>query len=286
LDGTARVWRSTGGKGLVVLKDDTGRAYSASFSPDGTRVVTASGFIARVCGSTSGREMAVLAAHTDPVRSASFSPDGRKVVTASYDRTARVWDSGDGTELVVLRGHTDWVTSALFSPDGQKVVTASRDDTARVWDSSTGKVIAVLKGHTSHLQQASFSSDGTRIVTPSGDPIRLWDPSAKDLAVRVWDSSSGKELAVLRGHTDRAWQASFSPDGKRIVTASEDGTARIWRRYRPEWWWGVFCMLEFWFSAGFAAALVWSLFADGRAFARMDAEAAREKENRSRPGLK
>ena len=77
-------------------------------------------------------------------------------------------------------------------------------------------------------------------------------------------------------------QASFSHDGKRIVTASWDDTARIWRRTRPEWWWGVFYMLEFWFSAGFAAGLVWSLLADRRAFARMDAEAARAKENRSR----
>jgi hypothetical protein len=42
-------------------------------------------------------------------------------------------------------------------------------------------------------------------------------------------------------------------------------------------------MLEFWFSAVFAAAVVWSLLADRRAFAKMDAEAARAKENRSRP---
>jgi uncharacterized protein YcaQ len=57
----------------------------------------------------------------------------------------------------------------------------------------------------------------------------------------------------------------------------------VWHRTRPEQWWGVFYMLEFWFSAGFAAALVWSLLADRRTFARMDAEAARERENRSRP---
>jgi WD40 repeat protein len=79
---------------------------------------------------------------------------------------------------------------------------------------------------------------------------------------------------VLKGHADAVYNAAFSPDGKRIVTASDDGTARIWRRTRPEWWWGIFYMLEFWFSAGFAVALVWSLLADRRTFARMDAEAA------------
>jgi WD40 repeat protein len=92
----------------------------------------------------------------------------------------------------------------------------------------------------------------------------------------------GKELAVLKGHMHALHCASFSPDGERIVTASGDGRCRIWRRYRPEWWWGIFYMLEFWFSVVFAAALVWSLLADKACFARMDAEAARAKENRSR----
>ncbi len=35
--------------------------------------------------------------------------------------------------------------------------------------------------------------------------------------------------AVLAGHTDKVWHAAFSPDGSRIVTAAEDGTARLYR---------------------------------------------------------
>lgn len=39
---------------------------------------------------------------------------------------------------------------------------------------------------------------------------------------------SSSALAILHGHTEQVWTANFSPDGKRIVTASADKTARIW----------------------------------------------------------
>jgi WD40 repeat protein len=44
---------------------------------------------------------------------------------------------------------------------------------------------------------------------------------------RIWDVASAKEIAILRGHDDAVYSAAFSPDGSRIVTASDDKTARI-----------------------------------------------------------
>lgn len=40
--------------------------------------------------------------------------------------------------------------------------------------------------------------------------------------------SADSQVLALTGHTDRVWAAAFSPDGQRVVTASSDGTARIW----------------------------------------------------------
>ena len=76
------------------------------FSPDGTRVLTASeDKTARLWDAATGQELQVLRGHEDWVHSAVFSPDGARVLTASADNTARLWDAATGQELKVLRGH-------------------------------------------------------------------------------------------------------------------------------------------------------------------------------------
>jgi WD40 repeat protein len=67
--------------------------WSAAFSPDGRRIVTASlDKTARIWDASSGQEIHVLRGHEDSVSSAAFSPDGTRIVTASLDNTVRVWD--------------------------------------------------------------------------------------------------------------------------------------------------------------------------------------------------
>ena len=65
---------------------------SAVFSPDGSKIVTASSDnTARVWDAATGRPLTEPLQHGDSVNSAVFSPDGTKIVTASADGTARMW---------------------------------------------------------------------------------------------------------------------------------------------------------------------------------------------------
>jgi Novel STAND NTPase 1/WD domain, G-beta repeat len=115
-----------------------GEVKSAQFSPDGQRVVTASGDgTARLWFVASGKPIGEPMKHDRQVNSAQFSPDGQRVITASGDGTARLWDAASGKPIGESMKHEGAVKSAQFSPDSQRVVTASMDKTARLWDAAS-----------------------------------------------------------------------------------------------------------------------------------------------------
>src|SRR5262249_5096603 len=71
-----------------VLGGHDGPVNTADFSPDGSRIVTASfDNTARIWDAATAREIAVLRGHDRMVRSAAFSPDGSRIVTGSWDNT-------------------------------------------------------------------------------------------------------------------------------------------------------------------------------------------------------
>ena len=262
LDAASRTLRER-----VVLESHHREVLSAAFSPDGKRIVTASGDrTARLWDAETGKQIGEpLKGHDANVNSAAFSPDGKRIVTASGDGTARLWNAETGNQVgEPLKGHVPPVWNAAFSPNGKRIVTASIDRRARLWDAETRQQIGEpLQGHEgSSVFSAAFSPDGKRIVTASIDKtVRLWDAqtgkqigdplkgheasvrsaafsrdgkrivtASGDRTARLWHAESGKQIGEpLKGHEGDVRNAAFSSDGKRIVTASGDGTARLWR---------------------------------------------------------
>lgn len=199
------------------LVASTASPTSASWSPDGTRIVASCGSVAIVFDVATGLELIRLASHQSFLVDATFSPAGDLVITASTDHTARVWDAHTGVLLHTLEGHTSWLTSAIFSQDGQRIATTGEDGIACIWESMTGRLMHEMKSDADWLSPASFSPDGRWIVAgmSSGN-------------AQVWDAATGELLRRLEGHADGVRSASFSHDGEQIVTSSEDGTARVW----------------------------------------------------------
>ena len=65
----------------------------------------------------------------------------------------------------------------------------------------------------------AVSPDGTRLACLAGE-------GGKQLS--VFDATSGKPTAICKGRTDGVWTYAFSPDGTRLSSGSEDGTACVW----------------------------------------------------------
>ena len=194
----------------ILKHDDDVR--TASFSPDGKFIITASyDKTAKIWNSETGKQVGETLKHDEGVNSASFSPNGKFIVTASDDNTARIWNAETGTMVRELKHH-GFVNSASFSPDGKFIVTASSDYTARIWNAGTGKQVGETLKHGDYVSSVSFSPDGKFIVTASYDNT-----------ARIWNAETGKQV----GEMTTAYLASFSPNGEYLLTVSGDGTAKI-----------------------------------------------------------
>jgi len=232
-DGTARVYRANRAGRFSVqqtLEGHAGQVQSAAFSPnpDDRRIVTASqDGTARVWqAGDSGPAVMLMAlkGHTGPVTSAAFSPDGRHIVTASQDGSARVWltDMRKQPLVSTILQHERPVVAAEFSQQGS-LFTASQDGAARIWQPQTPRMLDELKVPAGALISMAVSQDGQRIVTTSWDreePVLVWQADASGRFSR------GQPLLENPGTVTAA---AFSSDGRRIVTASPDGTARVYR---------------------------------------------------------
>ena len=86
-------------------------------------------------------------------------------------------------------------------------------------------------------------------------------------SLEVEDPATGKALATLDGEFSPVTNlAQFSPDGSRVLVWDFGrDKARVYQRRRPEQWWGVFCLTEFWVTVAFAGLFVWCVVRDRRA---------------------
>jgi WD40 repeat protein len=149
--------------------------------------------------------------HLGDVYSVAYSPDGKQIASGSMEGTVRVWDVSTG-ERRTIKADSDLILSVAFSPDGTQIA-AGRS----LINLSTGSIIRI--GDMS-FDSSAFSADGRFIASGTYKPT----------ACQIWDASTHQSIVQLVGHTSTGHICSvaFFPDGKQIMSASWDGTIRVW----------------------------------------------------------
>jgi len=212
-----RIWTAATGKLRLNPKTYESTEGLPEFSPDGARLVTRSQKSAQVWDVNSGRQLGAPLAHDSFVMSAHFNSDGTRVVTASHDTTAKIWNAETGQLIGKPLQHEYKLMFALFSPDGRHIATSAEDKRIRIWDAASGAVTAEWE-YVTYINSGEFSPDGRRLVTWTLD----------DVTARIWDVERGEAVGLPLRHTSEVKSAQFSPDGTKILTASDDHTARLW----------------------------------------------------------
>ena len=168
--------------------------------------------------------------HTDMISALAFSRDNIYLASASVDKLIIIWTVENGQEYKRITAEDNSLTtdSLAYTPDDKYLVVGTENGTLQLWEKEEkeekNEPVQTLHGNSGAVTFIIFSSDGRLMATGGTDRVCC-----------IWDTTSllaGEPPTKLQGHNGMVCAAAFSPSSiegiQRIVTASYDGSSRIW----------------------------------------------------------
>jgi WD40 repeat protein len=210
-----------------------------------------------------GRVLLKYDAQTSFVCDCQCSPSGRFVAAITEGGRLRFWTSVQEDPSTIDYG--EMVESFAFSPHDRRLIWATERRVA-IWDTENQETLTYLRN------KKPVKGDAYRFC---GDRLMTIEQRGQGCVCAL---RSGTKLTEVSPHANGSATAShllqFSPCGEKGLFLRNDEIPVLLIRQRPEQWWGIAWLWEFWLTAFFGIALIWSLWRDRKLFKAKAAEKA------------
>ena len=227
--------------------------YSAVFSPDGSRIGTNTyPEPPAIYDAATGRKRVDLEGEPMKCNQTVFSPDGSLYMGVGTDGVINLWDTATGRRVRRFVQHAMGY-DAVFNASGSMVFAGYGDKKIRAYDLSAGEVAYELDTGETSSGAVAVSPAKDRLLAATGAvTTQLWDLGTRTLLFSLsgsvpvfspdgmhianvqgseavlWDAESGAELCRFKGHGMAIYDLSFSRDGRKLLSASQDGSVMVW----------------------------------------------------------
>ena len=247
------VWNSRNGKLMKQISNALDIYWGA---PKHLYLTTRNGKIV-VCDAMDGHSLFTLAIiiPLSDITSVYFSKSGKRIVVEAWLGSVSIFDSDTGKEIFSTDVATDGGFIGTISEDDKVYISSGVGTSTDFYDLETGnrisdlisgycislsiskdrKWIAAVNETKKDISIYDFSTGKSRTFAAPGTNSIAFSPDNKlllschgDSTLRIWDIKSGVLMSTLRGHQGSVVSASFSPNGKEIISSSLNGEIKRW----------------------------------------------------------